>query len=116
MKDGRELANGMTDANKTWCKALITDPRATKRFRNMHRVLMAKANEIFDTADAEGRSLTIAEITQVRQLGTCAAASAIEYAGRPIRLNNCLGLRMRGSTRNFQAPPKRPTLLRFRAC
>ncbi len=106
MKDGRELANGMTDANKTWCKALITDPRATKRFRNMHRVLMAKANKIFDTADAEGRSLTIAEITQVRQLGTCAAASAIEYAGRPIRLNNCLGLRMRGSTRNFQAPKK----------
>ena len=104
MKEGKQLAKGMTAANEAWCRALVRDRERRKRFRNMHRILMVKANEILDTAAAEGRALSTAETTKARQLGTCAAACAIEYAGRPIRMANCLGLRLKGSRMNFFRP------------
>lgn len=112
LKEGRELAEGMRRATKEWCDKLLTDPERERRFSNLHRILQAKANKILDAARAEGRDpfddrlddLTPAELTKVRALGTAAASSAIEYAGRPIRRANVLGLRLRGSTANFLLP------------
>ena len=104
MKEGKQLAKGMTAANEAWCRALVQDAERRKRFRNMHRILMVQANEILDTAAAAGREITKTETTRARQLGTCAAACAIEYAGRPIRMANCLGLRLQGSRANFFRP------------
>lgn len=105
IREGRELAEGMTKANQLWCKNLVQDQTRRRRFRNMHRLLMAKAQEILDSAAKAGRTkLAPAELTKVRQLGTCAAACAIEYAGRPIRMANCLGFQIAGSQQNFLMP------------
>ena len=104
--EGRELAQGMTKANADWCKALVTDKARRTRFRTMHLTMMDAANGILDAAAAEGRPLTKTEIMQVRQIGTCAAACAIEFAGRPIRMANVLGLRLHGARRNFFKPEK----------
>jgi hypothetical protein len=110
MKEGKELANGMTEANEVWCQNLVKDKARRKRFRNMHRTMMSAANSILEGAEAEGRALTGPETRKVRQLGTCAAASAIEWSGRPIRMGNVLGLRLHGMKRNFHTPtPGRPT-------
>ena len=110
MTEGKELANGMTEANQAWCQNLVKDKTRRKRFRNMHRTMMSAANSILESAEAEGRTLTGAEIKKVRQLGTCAAASAIEWSGRPIRMGNVLGLRLYGNKRNFYTPTDgRPT-------
>lgn len=117
LKDGRELSNGMRHKTRIWCEALLNDKQRERRFRNMHRILQAKAEEILESARADGRdpfdttadALTIQELSLVRALGTAAAAAAIEYAGRPIRLSNVLNLRFRGSRANFHRPgPDRP--------
>lgn len=121
LKDGGELAKGMRPATETWCRALATDPVRERRFRNLHRILMAKAEKIFDAARAEGRApfdptlgdLTPSELTKIRALGTTAAACAIEYAGRPIRMGNVLHLRLYGSTANFHVPSKHRTDYEF---
>lgn len=65
---------------------------------------MESANAILNDAKAENRALTIAEMEKVRRMGTCAAACAIEWAGRPIRMANVLHLRLHGSRRNFYTP------------
>ncbi|APE43249.1 hypothetical protein BOO69_07330 [Sulfitobacter alexandrii] len=101
MTQGRELANGMTKKNQEWCQALVQDKAKRVRFRRLHLKMMAMAEAIFDAAAAEGRTLTATEINRVRQLGTSAAACAIEVAGRPIRLGNVLGLRLYGSRQNL---------------
>lgn len=117
LREGRELADGMTRDTRIWCEALVTDPAREKRFRNMHRILQAKADEILDKARGEGRDpfddragdLTFDELYLARSLGTAAAASAIEFACRPIRMANMLNLRFLGSTANFHTPsPQRP--------
>ena len=112
LKEGRELAEGMRPATKAWCSLLLSDPDRERRFRNMHRILQAKADAIFDAARAEGRDpfddscedLTASELARVRALGTAAAAAAIELAGRPIRMGNVLNLRLLGSRANFHTP------------
>ncbi len=116
MKDGRELAQGMTEANAAWCKALVQGPEKRRRFRNLHRIFMARAEDVLATAESEGRLLTKSEIVKARQLGTCAAAAAIEYAGRPIRLANVLGLRLKGSQANFFKPGKGRETWEFHLC
>lgn len=106
MEEGRELAQGMTAKNQAWCEALVTDKTQRNRFRRMHLTMMEAANDIIEAARSEGRPLTKDEIIQVRQIGTCAAACAIEFAGRPIRKGNVLGLRLHGTRRNFFTPEK----------
>lgn len=106
MQEGRELAQGMTQKNKDWCKALVQNKAQRTRFRKMHLNLMDAANSILDVARTEGRELTAAEKTKVRQMGTCAAACAIEFSGRPIRMGNVLGLRLYGPRTNFFIPGK----------
>lgn len=106
MQEGRELAQGMTTKNMDWCKALVQDKTKRNRFRRMHLRMMAAANAILDVAKVEGRELTAAETTKVRQLGTSAAACAIEFSGRPIRMGNVLGLRLYGPRKNFFTPGK----------
>ncbi len=109
MREGRELAQGMTKDNEAWCKALVQDKTRRNRFRRMALRMMDTANAILDAAKTEGRKLTKKEVQKVRQLGTCAAACAIEWSGRPIRMGNVLGLRLYGSRRNFFTPaPGRP--------
>lgn len=108
LEEGKELSIGMTQSTEDWCRALLNTPDRTRRFRNLHRILQARAQKILDTANAEGRTLTKSELVRVRQIGTAAAASAIEIAGRPIRLANAMGLRLRGASQNFFEPnPKR---------
>jgi len=104
LQQGKELGKGMTQATKDWCEALLEDPGRERRFTNMHRILMGHAEKIFSKADAERRPLSKKERTKARQLGTCAAACAVEWSGRPIRLSNLVGLRLRGSRRNFFTP------------
>ncbi len=104
LEEGKELSQGMTQATEDWCRALLHTPDRKRRFRCMHRILQAQAQEILDLAAAEGRDLTSRETTKVRQLGTAAAASAIQLAGRPIRLANVMGFRQRGASRNFFEP------------
>lgn len=122
MKDGRELAHGMTAAHEEWCRNLVQDPLAKRRFRNLHRLLQARANDLLPPealamprSDAKQRKayreavesrLTSTQVARLRQLGVCAAACAIEYAGRPVRMANCLGLRIHGSMKNFVQPTK----------
>ena len=106
MLEGRELAQGMTQKNKDWCKALVKDKTQRKRFRRMSLNMMDAATAILDLADAAGRELIAAEATKVRQLGTCAAACAIVFSGRPIRVGNVLGLRLYGQRQNFFIPVK----------
>ena len=106
MQEGRELAQGMTQKNKDWCKALVQNKAQRTRFRKMHLNLMEAANSIIDAAGVEGRELTATEKTKVRQLGTCAAACAIAFSGRPIRMGNVLGLRLYGPRKNFFIPGK----------
>ncbi|MCP1168907.1 site-specific integrase [Limimaricola litoreus] len=122
MVDGKALAHGMTAANQAWCENLVQNPLARRRFRNLHRIMQAKANDLLPPealamprSDAKQRAayrefvtsqLTGTQFARLRQLGVCAAACAIEYAGRPIRKANCLGLRIHGSTRNFFTPTK----------
>ncbi|MGP6090007.1 hypothetical protein [Antarctobacter jejuensis] len=106
LKDGKELSTGMTQANKAWCKSLLADLAKERTFWNMHRIFQTKAQDILDAARAEGRDLTGTERIRVRQLGTCAAAVAIEVAGRPIRMANVLSQRLRGSRKNFATPSK----------
>lgn len=104
MREGRELSQGMTKKNEAWCKALVQDKTRRNRFRRLHLTMMATADAILEAAKTEERALTKSEINRVRQIGTCAAACAIEWAGRPIRMSNVLGLRLRGSRRNFHTP------------
>ena len=111
LQRGKQAAQGMSRKNKAWCKSLARNPERERRFRNLHRLIMQKAKEVL--ANADGRELTDAELTQVRQLGTCAAASAIEYSGRPIRLANVLGLRIAGSRQNFFTPGQHRTAYEF---
>lgn len=99
IETARELAQGMTAANADWCKALVQDKMQRNRFRQMHLRMMSATNIILEKA--EGCALTTAEIQKVRQLGTCAAACAIEFSGRPIRIGNVLGLRLYGPRKNF---------------
>jgi len=118
LNEGRELAKGMRQGTRDWCERLITNAESERRFTNLHRILQGKADKILDIARDEGRDpydenlddLTLAELSRVRALGTAAAASAIEYAGRPIRRANVLGMRLRGSKANFLLPSSdRPT-------
>ena len=120
MKEGKQLAKGMTAANEAWCKSLVQSPEKRKRFRNMHRVMMRDAMamippqaQTMPTQKPEEckayrefltKNLSANDLARLRQLGTCAAACAIEYAGRPIRMANCLGLRLKGSQANFFKP------------
>jgi hypothetical protein len=104
MKEGRELAKGMTTEHEAWCKALVQSKMRRNQFRSLHRTMMGSANAILNAANEEDRELTFSEMEKVRQLGTCAAASAIEWAGRPIRMANALNLRLFGSRRNFYIP------------
>ncbi|WP_156477508.1 site-specific integrase [Falsihalocynthiibacter arcticus] len=106
LRQGKDLGRGMTEASKVWCASLMNTPDRERRFTNMHRILMAQAEKIFSHAADEGRPLLSKERTQIRKLGVCAATSAIEWAGRPIRLSNVLELRLRGSRRNFFTPTK----------
>ncbi|WP_093925165.1 site-specific integrase [Sulfitobacter brevis] len=106
LRQGKELAKGMNPNTQAWCEALLNEPNRERIFSRMHLILMAKADKILSAAEAEGRRLTDKEITKARQLGTCAAACAIELAGRPIRLSNVTGLRISGSRRNFFRPSK----------
>ncbi|MFG6585382.1 hypothetical protein [Sulfitobacter sp. 1A12779] len=110
-QQGKELADGMRPATKRWCENLIADPTKERRFRNLHRLMMRAAKKII--ADAKGRDMTRAEIERVRALGTCAAASAIEWAGAPIRMANCLGLRLLGTRQNFFRPGQRSSTYEF---
>jgi hypothetical protein len=104
MREGRELAKGMTKKNEAWCESLVRSQTRRDHFRNMHRTMMVKADAILNAAKGENRALTTSEMQNVRQLGTCAAACAIEWAGRPIRMANVLSLRLQGSRRNFFTP------------
>ncbi len=106
MRQARELAQGMTPDNKAWCETLVRDKTRRTRFRRLHLIMMDAANGILDAAADEGRPLTPEEITKARQLGTCAAACAIEFSGRPIRMANVLGLRLHGARKNFFTPGK----------
>ena len=106
MKEGKELSEGMTEKNKNWCKRLVSDPAKTRSFQRMHLTMMSTANKILDQAKAEGRPLTNNELIKVRQVGSCAAACAIEFAGRPIRMSNVLSLRLYGPQKNFFTPGK----------
>jgi len=111
LEEGKELAKGMRPATARWCENLIADPTREARFRNLHRLMMREAKKVI--AAAEGREMTGIEIERVRALGTCAAASAIEWAGAPIRMANCLGLRLRGSRQNFFRPGQRSSNYEF---
>ncbi|WP_348657576.1 hypothetical protein [uncultured Sulfitobacter sp.] len=110
-QQGKELANGMRPATARWCQNLIADPTKERRFRNLHRLMMRDAEKIL--ADAKYREMTRIEIERVRALGTCAAASAIEWAGAPIRMVNCLGLRLHGSRQNFFTPGQKSSTYEF---
>ena len=104
LREGRELGQGMRPRTHKWCEALLNDAERERRFRNMHRILQAKADRMLAAARAEDRALTVAELRRVRALGTAAAACAIEFAGRPIRRSSMLGLRFRGARANFFRP------------
>ncbi len=120
MKQGAQLANGMTASNEAWCKALVQSPEKRKRFRNMHRLMVRDATAMIPPAaltmptqkpeDSQAyreflaKHLSANDLARLRQIGTCAAACAIEYTGRPIRMANVLGLRLRGSQQNFFKP------------
>ena len=114
LKEGRELAAGMRKKTRDWCEALLSDPERERRFRNLHRLLQAKAQQHLDTARAEGRdpfdaaagNLRQRELTMIRALGTAAAASAVALAGRPLRMSNVLGLRLKGARANFFRPTR----------
>lgn len=110
-QQGKELADGMRPATAHWCQNLIADPTKERRFRNLHRLMKRDAEAII--ADAKGREMTRTEIESVRSLGTCAAASAIEWSGAPIRMANCLGLRLHGSRQNFFAPGQKSSTYEF---
>ncbi|MDO5604807.1 MAG: hypothetical protein Q4G25_06555 [Paracoccus sp. (in: a-proteobacteria)] len=113
IQEGRELDQGMRPETQKWCEALLANPEREQRFRNLHRILKAKADTILDQAAAERRPLTALELTRARSLGTAAAASAIEWAGRPIRLGSVLSLRLRGAGANFFLPSKHKPDFRF---
>lgn len=104
LRDASLKSDCMTEKSENWCRLLVNDPERRRRFQNLHRILQAKAAEILNTAELEGRSLTKNELTRVRQWGTAAAASAIEWSGRPIRLSNVLKLRLSGNKANFFVP------------
>jgi hypothetical protein len=120
MRQGRELTNGMTAANEKWCMSLVKSPEKRKRFRNMHRLMMRDATAMIPpealsmpTQKSEdskayreflAKHLSVNDLARLRQLGTCAATCAIEYTGRPTRMANVLGLRLRGSQQNFFKP------------
>lgn len=104
LRNGRARYASMVPETEEWCRKLISDQEVERRFRNLHRVFMAKAHEIRNGAHAVGRDLTPKEISRIRTLGVAAAAAAIEYAGRPIRKSNVLHLRLRGSRQNFFLP------------
>lgn len=110
-QQGKELADGMRPATAHWCQNLIADPTKERRFRNLHRLMKRDAEAII--ADAKGREMTRTEIERARSLGTCAAASAIEWSGAPIRMANCLGLRLHGSRKNFFVPGQKSASYEF---
>ncbi len=91
LKRAKAECKGMTPEAREWCRRLLSDPLMEQKFRNLHRIAQAHANKILDAAAADGRALSDAELREVRKFGTVAAACAIEYAGRPIRLSNVLG-------------------------
>ncbi|MGY9036674.1 MAG: hypothetical protein ACKVLA_02505 [Rhodobacterales bacterium] len=111
LQQGKELAKGMRPATTRWCENLIADPTKERRFRNLHRLMMRDAEKVL--AHAKGREMTRTEIERVRALGTCAAASAIEWSGAPIRMANCLGLRLHGSRQNFFTPGQKSSHYEF---
>lgn len=113
IREGRELDKGMRPATRKWCEALLSQAERELRFRNLHRIIRAKADEILDRAVAEGRSLTALELSRARAYGVAAAASAIEWAGRPIRLGSVLRLKIRGPGTNFFMPTKHTPAYRF---
>lgn len=98
----REEGQGMTAQTEAWCQNLLTNSDANRRFKNLHRILQAKAQDLLDVQ--KNRPLTMAEFHALRSMGVAAAASAIEFAGRPIRLSNVLGLRFKGPDANFFLP------------
>jgi integrase len=106
LQEGREAAEGMTPDTQAWCQALVIDPDRERRFSWMHLTMKRRADKILETARKEQRKLTATEITQVRALGSVAAATAIQLTGRAIRIGNVLGLRLAGPRRNFFAPTR----------
>lgn len=113
LAQGRERNNMMTPETRAWCERLLADPLMERRFRNLHRLAMAKANEILAAVAAQDRPMTDRELSKVRNLGVVAAACAIEYAGRPIRMANVLGLRINGDRANFFMPGREHKTYRF---
>jgi hypothetical protein len=55
LQEGRELAEGKRPATQDWCKLLLSDPERERRFRNLHRILQARAQQILDAARAASR-------------------------------------------------------------
>lgn len=107
LRKAKAKRRSMTEDAERWCRDLLNNPERERRFRNLHRLSMAKAEALIASIAAESRMPTPLEQSRICHYGVVAAASAIEYAGSPIRLSNVISLRFRGKTQNFFPPAKK---------
>ncbi|WP_157772627.1 hypothetical protein [Pseudoponticoccus marisrubri] len=101
---GKKADRCMTPANRKFCESLVEKPVPRRRFLGSFKKLRETAETILAQIAAEKRTLTPAEISRVRMLGTAACFAAIEIGGAPIRVENAMSLTCVGEDAQIRAP------------
>ena len=98
--EGKHAENEMSPKNIAFCRPIIENPQAKRRFLTQHFAYRDRAEDILAT----DKMLSQSQLREARMFGTCAAFAAIELCGAPNRLTNVLQLRHRGPTSNLFLP------------
>lgn len=106
LKEGKKQGKCMSPGVRTFCETLLGSQKLTMTFLSMHVNFRNRAHELLTTYSAGGRSMTSREIEEVRSIGSVAALCALETRGAPIRIENALGLAIRGQDITFHLPSR----------
>ena len=98
--EGKQAENQMSPKNIAFCRPIVENPQAKRRFLTQHFAYRDRAADILAT----DKMLSQSQLREARMFGTCAAFAAIELCGAPNRLTNVLQLRHRGPTSNLFLP------------
>lgn len=104
LKKGKKLGKCMSPGVRTFCETLLGSQKLTMTFLSMHVNLRNRAQELLAEYSTGDRSMTSSEIVDVRSIGSVAALCALETRGAPIRIENALGLAIRGQDITFHLP------------
>lgn len=98
--EGKQAENEMSPKNIAFCRPIVDNPQARRRFLTQHFAYRDRAEEILAT----DKMLSQSQLREARMFGTCAGFAAIELCGAPNRVTNVLQLRHRGPNSNLFLP------------